>query len=52
MWRFSTSPLTSKGVHKDNYLQFNSSTARVYSYLLIKFDNTSQKGKRIKNAFP
>jgi hypothetical protein len=36
-------PLTSKGVYKDNYLQFNSSTTRVYSKLLIKFANTSQK---------
>jgi hypothetical protein len=24
-------PLTSKGVYKDNYSQFNPSTARVYS---------------------
>jgi hypothetical protein len=31
VWRSNTFPLTSKGVYKDNYLQFNSSTARVYS---------------------
>jgi hypothetical protein len=51
MWRFITLPLTSKGVYKDNYLQFNSSKARVYSSLLIKFDNTSKKGKIIKKVF-
>jgi hypothetical protein len=51
MWRFNSLPFTSKGVYEDNYLQFNSSTARVYPSLLIKFDITSQKGKRIKKAF-
>jgi hypothetical protein len=51
MWRFNTLPLTSKGVFQDNYLQFNSSTAKVYSELLIMFGKTSQKGKKIKKAF-
>jgi hypothetical protein len=38
-------------MYKDNYLQFNSSTARVYSWLLIKLDNTSQKRKELKGIF-
>jgi hypothetical protein len=30
MGRFKTLPLTSQGMFKDNYLQFDSSTAGVY----------------------
>jgi hypothetical protein len=42
-------PLTSKGVYKDNYSQFNPSTARVLS---LSWITLHKKGNELKRYFP